>query len=197
MVDATPHDGGRSPLGHLGAAGPWNAPLALSEMRFRTILNLRGAVGDLADPVKSVTGCTLPTTPNTVATAGDHAVLWLGPDEWLVVTEADHVSPQQALESALSGVFATVVDLSDNYACIRISGDPARTVLEKGWSPDLHPRVFGPGQCGQSMLAHAAVVLHQTGDEPPTYELYVRPSFAQYAWDWLTDASLEFGYRVV
>jgi sarcosine oxidase subunit gamma len=47
----------------------------------------------------------------------------------------------------------------------------------------------------QSNLALANAILHQI-DGTPTYEILVRPSYAKYVWDWLTDASLEIGYRV-
>lgn len=189
----------RSPLDGVANPGPgaWDAGITLSEVRLRTILNLRGdgADGGFAGGVKKALGVAPPVTPNTVAGAGSHSILWLGPDEWLVVTEAGTENPLEAVEKALSGTFATLVDLSDNYASITISGENARRVLQKGWTVDLHPRAFAPGQCAQSSLAHAAVVLHQT-DETPSYELYVRPSFARYTWDWLLDASAEFGVRI-
>lgn len=189
----------RSPLEGVAAAAPgaWDAGITLSEVRFRTILNLRGDSADdgFASGVKTALGVAPPVTPNTVESAGPHAIIWLGPDEWLVVTEVGTESPLAALETALSGTFATLVDLSDNYACITISGENARRVLQKGWTVDLHPRAFAPGQCAQSALAHAQVVLHQT-DETPSYALYVRPSFARYTWDWLVDASAEFGVRI-
>ena len=41
----------------------------------------------------------LPTEPNTVAAGGDTRTLWLGPDEWLVVSspgEHSHPAPDLA-----------------------------------------------------------------------------------------------------
>ncbi|EWM17999.1 sarcosine oxidase, subunit gamma [Kutzneria sp. 744] len=52
----------------------------------------------------------------------------------------------------------------------------------------MHPRAFGPGRCAQTMLARAAVVLHQV-DAGPTYRLLVRPSFAGYLTSWVRDAA--------
>lgn len=189
----------RAPLDGLADPRPsdWTAGIALSEIRFRWILNLRGdpTDGGFAGGVEAALGLAPPIAPNTVAERAGTALLWLGPDEWLVVAGTEAPDPRPTLETALSGVFATLVELSDNYAGIRISGAEARPVLEKGWSVDLHPRAFGPGRCAQSHLAHAPALLWQR-DELPSYELFVRPSFARYAWDWLLDASGEFGVRI-
>lgn len=179
------------------SGGAWDAGIVLTEVRFPTLLNLRGTAADAAfgAGVEAALGVVLPAAPNTVSQADEMAVLWLAPDEWLVVATGEVEGLQGNLEDAVSGVFATVVDLSDNYVCIRIEGAQARRVLQKGWTLDLHPRAFGVGQCAQSMLAHAGAILRQTSDVPG-YEVIVRPSFAKYTWDWLVDASAEYGHRV-
>jgi sarcosine oxidase, subunit gamma len=64
-------------------------------------------------------------------------------------------------------------------------------VLEKVCALDLHPRVFGPGQCAQTLLGRTQAVLWQI-DTEPTYRLLVRCSFAAYLADLLLDAMAEF-----
>src|SRR5207302_506874 len=71
-------------------------------------------------------------------------------------------------------------------------GALARETLMKGCSLDLHPRSFTPGQCAQTMLARAQIILHQI-DGAPSYDLYPRRSFAEYLWLWLCDAMAEYG----
>lgn len=190
----------RSPLdGHIGpVGGPSDAGVVLGEIRFQGKINLRGDVGDKAfrSAVAGSVGTEPPALSGKVAAAGERAILWLGPDEWLIVTPpGDEQAVKVALDSALAGMRASVVDVSDNYTTIRIAGAKTRWVLAKGWAIDLHPRVFGPGRVAQGNLALANVVLRQT-DDAPGFEILVRPSFAKYLWDWLTDAALEVGYRV-
>ncbi len=190
----------RSPLdGHTGpVGGPSDAGVALGERRFQGKLNLRGDTGDPAfrAAVSAAVGTEPPTAPGTVAAAGDRAILWLGPNEWLVVTPAgDAAAPLAALAAGLAGTRASATDVSDNYTTIRIAGAKARWVLAKGWPVDLHPTAFGPGRVAQSNLALTNAILRQV-DDTPTYEILVRPSFAKYLWDWLVDASLEVAYRV-
>ena len=78
---------------------------------------------------------------------------------------------------------------------IRLAGAHARDTLAKGCPVDMHPRVFGPGQCAQTILARADMTIHQTADD--TYDIIVRRSFAEYVWTWLEDAAREYGIRVV
>ena len=83
---------------------------------------------------------------------------------------------------------ASIVDVSANRTIIEIGGTRARAVLAKGCSLDLHPRAFAAGQCAQTLLAQAQIILQQTA-EAPTYRLYVRCSFARYLATWLPGSS--------
>jgi len=157
-------------------------------------INLRGDGADPAfrDAVEGAIGVAPPLEPNTAGAAGRNAVLWLGPDEWLVVTPAGgQGTAEAALNEALQGRHASIVDTSDARTTIRLHGVHARDVLAKGCPLDLHPRSFGPGRCAQSLIAKADVLIHQV-DDAPTYDIHVLCSFARYLWDWLADAAKEF-----
>jgi sarcosine oxidase, subunit gamma len=153
------------------------SPLAgrddVREIPFLTMINVRTNTGLL--------GVELPA-PNRVATVGERAILWLGPDEYLVVGPPDDTIDVEG---------ESVVDVSANRTTIELSGPHARDVLEKGMSIDLHPRSFGPGHCAQTLLARAQVIVAQV-DAKPTYHVLVRGSFAPYLADWLVDAAKEF-----
>jgi sarcosine oxidase subunit gamma len=193
----------QSPLAHLGLAawsiregGPGDAGVRLSERPARTQVNVRGN-GDSAafsGAVTAALGVELPVKPNTTAAGDGIAVLWLGPDEWLVVAAPD-AGMAAGLEMALAGDHGAVTDVSESRAVIGLAGANARQVLMKGCSLDLHPRAFRAGRCTQTLLARAGVILHQTGNEP-AYDIYVARSFADYLWTWLEDAAEEYGVRV-
>ena len=65
--------------------------VVISERPFLGHLNLRGDPGDggFTSAAANVLGFRLPTAPNTTAGKGGLLALWLGPDEWLVVTPPD------------------------------------------------------------------------------------------------------------
>ena len=187
----------RSPLRNLKPAarggGSGGARVTLSERPHRGKINVRARRDALA-AVAAVLGMALPITPNTVTSDGARRALWLGPDEWLIATPPgaeDALAAQ--IEKAVAGLHAAVTDVTDGRTVIALAGECARDVLAKGCGLDLHPRAFRAGQCAQSTLARASVIVHQTTDEP-AFDIYVDRSFAQYLWSWLEDASLEYGF---
>jgi sarcosine oxidase subunit gamma len=94
------------------------------------------------------------------------------------------------LEAEFSAAGATAVDVSANRTTLVVRGSRARELLEFGCPIDLHPSVFGPGRCAQTLLARANVLIWFVSDEPePLYRLLVRPSFAAYVAAWLADAA--------
>ena len=64
-----------------------------------------------------------------------------------------------------------------------VAGEPL------GCSIDLHPRVFGVGDCAQTVLAHAPVVVWRRESD---FWILVRASFAGHLAAWLADSALEF-----
>ncbi|WP_034086943.1 sarcosine oxidase subunit gamma [Streptacidiphilus albus] len=194
----TPETLRRSPLGHLADvlaahSGSGERGVSLREIPFLTQLDLQlQSHGPAAQRIGRSLGAPLPTDPNTVAATGGLRVLWLGPEEWLVLGP-DGSAPATAarLRAALEDEPGSVVDVSANRTTLELSGPAAREVLEKGCALDLHPRAFRPGRCAQTLVAKVNVVLHQVGPEP-AYRLLVRGSFAQYLADWLLDAMEEY-----
>lgn len=157
-------------------------------------VNLRGAATDpdFLQAVEGVLGQPLPVAPNTMS-QGAHRVFWLGPDEWLVVTAAPQaVDVAPALQQATSQMHASVNDLSGGQVALLLEGARARDLLAKGCTLDLHPQVFKPGDCAQSGLAKANILIGLEEDAP-TFIIVVRRSFADYLGRWLARAGQEFG----
>ncbi|HXV25795.1 MAG TPA: sarcosine oxidase subunit gamma family protein [Alphaproteobacteria bacterium] len=116
-----------------------------------------------------------------------------GREEWLVTAPPgeEHVLVP-ALRGALGDRHAAVVDLTESRTVIALAGPSARNVLAKGCTLDLHPRAFPVGACAQTGLARAGVLIH-LADDPPSFEITVLRSFADYLWAWLADAAREYG----
>ncbi|NBB81895.1 MAG: sarcosine oxidase subunit gamma, partial [Alphaproteobacteria bacterium] len=142
-------------------------------------------------------GVLLPTGPATARRVEDVTALWLGPDEWLLVTDPGAEGAlKDRLETAFAGLHASVVDVTDNATMLRLTGHAVRTVLAKGMPMDTHARGFAVGEVRQSVLAHVDVICHlveETEAAGATVDLYVRRSFADHVWTWLEDAGAEFG----
>ncbi|MFB9681128.1 sarcosine oxidase subunit gamma [Streptosporangium vulgare] len=176
--------------------------LRVAELPFLTQIDLRVEPGsDTAAAIALALGVPLPTEPGTSAsTAGDvppsstsasgRQVLWLGPDEWLVVGPPGDTGLEGRLRAAAGTGHAAVTDVSAQRTVLLVTGPKARDLLSHGCALDLHPRVFGPGRCAQTMLARAQVVL--TAREDDGFHIFVRSSFADYLAAWLLDAAGEY-----
>lgn len=186
-----------SPLAHLeermraatvtGARG-----VTLTEWPFLTMVNVRvDPASEAADRIGKALGAPLPRQCGDTSTSGPHTVLWLGFDEWLVLSQAEVTAVTAELREALGGDPGSVVDVSANRTTLELSGPAARQVLEKGCPLDLHPRSFAPGRAVSTTVGPIAVLLWQV-DDGPTYRLFPRSSFADYLARWLIDAMSEY-----
>jgi sarcosine oxidase, subunit gamma len=188
------------PTSRTVAAGRITTPgVLLGEVPFLGYINLRGNPVDLAflDAARRSLRIRLSPEPNTVSEGEAVRALWLGPDEWLVITEANAGHDVAiALRKALQGVFSSVTDVSDGQTILHISGPHAVAALRKGCSLDFDPGTFTPGRCAQTLIANVGVLIHCV-DPSPSFDLVVRRSFSDYFVRWIQDAATEYGFAVV
>ena len=183
----------------------WNAAFArlpgsvrITETPFLTQLNLRvDPGGPSVAAVGKALGGELPAEPCTASRSGvprigDVEVLWLGPDEWLVLAEPGRQRElQDLLRTAIGDSRGAVVDVSAQRTALSLSGPSAREVLARGCAIDLDPRVAPAGTCVQTLLARAGVTIVVRDERASEFLLLVRASFAQYLAAWLVDACTE------
>ena len=193
-------EGGRPP-GRTALAGRTQAKhetpgggkpgLTISEEAHLGKINLRGDAG-LLSAVRKHTGCTAFPDNNRMVTVGDRQLVWLGPDEFLLLCEAGSEPDLHGqLSLDLDGVHAAVTNVTDSLCALTLRGAAVRQVLAKGCGLDLHPSKFAAGDCAQTMLAHAGVTL--IAQDEDRFMLICRTSFAPYVADWLMDAGMEYG----
>ncbi|MEV7966747.1 sarcosine oxidase subunit gamma family protein [Sphaerisporangium sp. NPDC088356] len=163
-----------SPLA--GFQGVSDARVRVREIPFLRQTNVR------VDParVPPSFGLRLPVEPGTWLRSGETDVLWLGPDEWLAIGDLDLPRSEDV----------AVTDVSAQRTTLLVAGPGARDLLAHGCSLDLHPSVFRPGSCAQTMLARAQVVLVAREDDE--FWVLVRASFARYLADWIIDAAVDY-----
>ena len=163
----------------------------LSEVPFRTMVGVRVMPGTAAaGRVEARLGAPLPTACGAVTTADGSAVLWLSPDEFLVVSDRPAAELTAALAQGFEGEPGSATDLSANRTTFALAGPSARAVLDKGCPLDLHPRVFEVGSAYVTSIGSVPVILWRVADE--SYEILPRSSFADFLGRWLLDAMREF-----
>jgi sarcosine oxidase subunit gamma len=167
----------------------------LRELPFQTMAGLRAnPAGDAGARLGASTGG-LPAASGEVRGSGDTAVLWLGPEEFLLVAPAEaHESLGGTLPGALIEALGDgegqVVDLSANRTTFELSGPRARAVLEKGCALDLHPRVLKAGTAFSTEIGGIPAILWKSAEE--SYRIFPRASFAEFLGRWLLDAMREY-----
>lgn len=146
-------------------------------------ISLRAAKPAVAELSKAL-GVQLPTKPKTSASKNGRTVLWLGPDEWLVIDEAgsdplfDCISVE-ALHSA--------VGVSHRNIAISVSGPNAEATLSAGCPQNLSLSVFPVGACSRTILGKAEVAILRTGENEFRVECW--RSFGDYVFGFLADAA--------
>ena len=182
-------------LGVGGAVSFW-----IQERPFRTHINLRGDTSEarFVEAVATATGVVLPQDPNTCVSSDRWHVSWLSPDEWLLIGHEDDAAVA-VLGAQLESLHHALNEVSGGQTVFRVGGDAWRDVLASACPFDLHPRAFGEGACGQTVVAHTNVVLIFVNDDPrgEALDIVVRRSFADHLARWLMDAAIEGGFEML
>ena len=167
--------------------------LVFCEMTHLGKLNMR-ADKSAGKIIKSITGCTFPPAANKFTTAGERHVVWLGPDEFMMICEAGKDEElTSAILTSFDGQHAAFTNITDALAAFHLKGATVRQVLAKGCAHDLHHSSFTSGDAAQTLLSHAAVTIMALADDE--FIIICRTSFASYLHDWLLDAGLEYGVK--
>lgn len=121
------------------------------------MISIRADLARAGDAIAEAAGLTIPDTTR-FTTDGTRWLGWLSPDELLLmVPEAEALESLAALEQALTGEHALVLDVSDMRADFTIAGDKADQVLAKLCPVDF--ATLGTDTLRRTRAAQVAVAL--------------------------------------
>jgi len=190
----------QSPLHHADldslAAHTRNGGVILHEAKLLGHLNLRGNAQDPAfvAGVEQALGLALPVTPCSSAVNGETQILWLAPDEWMIIVASGTESEVEAdLRAKLSGHFA-VSDISGAQTIVNLAGKDVINLMKKSTGYDMHLDSFPVGKVIGTTFAQAGAIIKRTGELE--FQLVIRRSFSDYIWLWIQQASLEYGLTI-
>jgi heterotetrameric sarcosine oxidase gamma subunit len=123
----------------------------------------------------------------------DRHVIWLAPGRWLIVGKDQTYGETAARLTATSAKIA-VNDVSSSRTALRVSGPNVRDILVSSCTIDLHPSRFTAGMSASTSLVHIASIMDCINDD--TFDLYVSRAYAVSFWEWLIEASEEYGGEV-
>jgi sarcosine oxidase, subunit gamma len=172
-----------------GGHGVW-----VTEIALLGYISLRGDAGAaaFAENVTSVIGAPLPVNPCTISASNGVTVLWISPDEWMIVCERNRLGALiRDLKTALRGVRSQVVDNSGGFTQVLLRGQNALDVLQ-------HASVYNfaalqPGRVVGTTFGKSSVYAYRVEGG---FRLLMRRSFADYIWRYLVRAAAPYGLGI-
>ena len=159
-------------------------------------INLRGNLKNIEfrTSVEKILGMSLPIISSNTSVKEKITLLWLGPNEWLLVSnveiakETNIYELEQVLFDEISKKnFGAVTNVTDHFTVLSLSGSNIFEVLSKGCPYDFDSEYFSDNKVVQTILNHIDVTIHRKSKNE--IDLYVRRSFADYLWNWLKDSA--------
>ncbi|MDB3888657.1 sarcosine oxidase [Candidatus Pelagibacter sp.] len=140
-----------------------------------------------------IDGLKLKNIPLSIVSNNDTRILWSGPKNWLLV------STKKDLLKNISEVFKeadfAVTDLSHSKAIIEIEGQDAKEVLKKGCPFNFNE--LNKDNCLNSTFNGISMTIDVLSDNPHRIRIFSLRSFGESLYHSITDASLEYGYKVI
>lgn len=199
MADTVFQPYARSPLHHLNlparvASLPANSTAWANEVALLGYISLRGDLADPAvvDAIQAVLGVN-PPVPGHFANSDKGLLLWLSPDECLLITSrALRDTVLAAFDSKLQPLHAQAVDQSGGLTLIYLSGKDHITVLRHLGVYDFES--ITPGQAIGTVFGKSQTQVIRV-DEAGVF-LTFRRSFADYLWKMLEQAGRPYHFAV-
>ena len=159
-------------------------------------INLRGDIEnrEFGSKVGKALGIILPKESCSTSTKEKITCMWLGPNEWLLVSndvvskESNEYELEKILFDDISKTnLGAVTNVSDHYTIFNLTGSNIFEILSKGCPFDFNSEAFGNNKVIQTILNHVDVTIHRKSKDD--VDLYVRRSFSNHLWSWIKDSA--------
>ena len=135
-----------------------------------------------------ILGTILPTKTNTYSKNEKIKVIWLGPDEWLIVSNDEDTYIK--LQNKIGNLEASVTDVSENRTIIRIRGTKTYVLLSKFLVLDIEKNLSTNLSCAQTLFVKVPVLLVRNHyDGIPEIDIFTNRSHANYIYNLIVDGT--------
>ena len=162
----------------------------IKELPFVKKINLRLDPNDkiCVSSCSKILDTVLPTKANTYSkNTINEKVIWLGPDEWLIVSDDDAF---MKFQNKLEDLEVSVTDVSENRTIIRIRGRETYILLSKFLVLDLEKNLSTDSSCAQTLFVKVPVLLVRNHHEgTPEIDIFTNRSHANYIYNLIVDGT--------
>jgi len=168
--------------------------VTIEELSLSGKINIRGKSSDkeFMKNIGSALNLVLPIEPNVRIFNNNISIMWLGPNEWLVITpENEKDGIISLLNSNLNPQKTAITDVSFNRTILRLEGEKVYTLLSKFLVANLEKILKTNFSVTQTIFIKIPVlfVRNNTDEEPTSLDLHLNRSHTKYVYELLVDGS--------
>ena len=168
--------------------------VTIEELSLTGKINIRGKSSDkeFMKNIGSALNLVLPIEPNVRIFNNNISIMWLGPNEWLVITpENEKDGIISLLKSNLNPQKTAITDVSFNRVVLRLEGEKVFTLLSKFLVANLEKILKTNFSVAQTIFIKIPVlfVRNNTDEEPTSLDLHLNRSHTKYVYELLVDGS--------
>ena len=168
--------------------------VTIEELSLSGKINIRGKSSDkeFMKNIGSALNLVLPIEPNVRIFNNNISIMWLGPNEWLVITpENEKDGIISLLKSNLNPQKTAITDVSFNRTILRLEGEKVFTLLSKFLVANLEKILKTNFSVTQTIFIKIPVlfVRNNTDEEPTSLDLHLNRSHTKYVYELLVDGS--------
>ena len=168
--------------------------VTIEELSLSGKINIRGKSSDkeFMKNIGSALNLVLPIEPNVRIFNNNISIMWLGPNEWLVITpENEKDGIISLLKSNLNPQKTAITDVSFNRTILRLEGEKVFTLLSKFLVANLEKILKTNFSVAQTIFIKIPVlfVRNNTDEEPASLDLHLNRSHTKYVYELLVDGS--------
>jgi len=164
--------------------------IKIQELPYVNKINLRFDPNnnDYMSFCRKILGEVLPAKPNTYVQNEKIKIIWLAPDEWMIINDQEDKLFIK-LKNKLKDFEASVTDVSENRIIIRLSGEKIITLLSKFLVLDLEKNLGSQSSCAQTLFVKVPILLVRNNDnnQIPVIDIFTNRSHANYIYSLLVD----------
>jgi|TARA_B100000678_G_C18129389_1_gene470017 sarcosine oxidase subunit gamma len=145
-------------------------------------------IKDISIDDLSLTNETLKTNCNN-----ETRILWCGPKNWILISKKKDLSDN--MKKIFNENDFAITDLSHSRAVIELEGKNTKEILKKGCPYNFNE--LKKNMCINSIFNGITITIDMLEENPEKIRLLSLRSFGESLYHSVTDASLEFGYKVL
>ena len=141
----------------------------------------------------NIDGLSMPSEALKVNCNNESRILWCGPKNWLFISKKKDLIKN--IQKILSANDFAVTDLSHSRTIIELEGENSKEILKKGCPYNFNE--LKKDKCVNSVFNGITITIDMIEEKPKKIRLFALRSFGESLYESITDACLEYGYKII